>query len=29
MFIICVVPYCEENIRCLRVYLAQKNGTVA
>jgi hypothetical protein len=29
MGITCVVPYFEENMRCLRVYLAQKKGAVA
>ena len=29
MGITCVVPYIEENIRCLKVYLAQRNGAAA
>ena len=29
MGITCVVPYFEENMRCLKVYLAQKKGAVA
>jgi hypothetical protein len=29
MGITCVLPYFEENIRCLRVYLAQKKEVTA
>lgn len=29
MFITCVVPYFEENVRCLRVYLENRKGAAA